>query len=59
MDQANVERFANVMGDHLSAGGMIVVATHIDLKLDAVSIDLSDFRAKAPRATDSFDEAFL
>ena len=54
LDVASVALFRGFMDRHLTAGGLAVVATHIDLGVAAPELDLSVFRALAP-----LDEAFL
>lgn len=58
LDAASVALFAAAVRAHLAAGGAALMATHIDLGLDARQLDLSAFRATEPGRTD-FDEAFL
>ena len=59
LDQFSVKLFAAFLRDtHLAAGGVAVIATHIDLGLDAPELDLTPFRAK-PDAGGGSDEAFL
>ncbi len=44
LDKASEARFADLMHDHMLAGGMIVAATHIPLGLDSVrTLDMSAF----------------
>lgn len=51
--------FAAAVRTHLKAGGMAIMATHIDLGLaEADTLDIAPFKARA-RAPGSFDEAFL
>jgi heme exporter protein A len=57
LDAASVGLFAAATRDHLDAGGAALIATHIDLGLDAATLDVSAFRATGAAATD-FDEAF-
>lgn len=57
LDAASVALFADAVRAHLAAGGAAMIATHIDLGLDAATLDLSAFRATAATAT-AFDEAF-
>lgn len=57
LDAASVALFADAVRAHLAAGGAALIATHIDLGLDAATLDLSAFRATAATAT-AFDEAF-
>ena len=61
LDAASVALFAGVVRAHLAAGGMAVIATHIDLGLDeAAVLDLSPFKARRPVSATGggFDEAF-
>lgn len=62
LDVAAVGLFADAVRAHLGQGGSALIATHIDLGLEAAVLDVTPFRADAaPDAgtTDSFDEAFL
>ena len=61
LDAASVDLFAKQVREHLSSGGAVLIATHIDLGLPELAIlDLGPFRA-SPRsaAGGAFDEAFL
>ena len=61
LDQASVALFAGVVARHLAAGGSALIATHIDLGLEAEVLDLTPFKARAPQAggrIGAFDEAF-
>ena len=58
LDTRAVELFAGVLRAHLVQGGAALIATHIDLGLDAPVLDVSAFRPVQAR-TDAFDEAFL
>ncbi len=59
LDAFSVKMFATFLRDqHLAKGGIAVIATHIDLGLDAPELDLTPFVAK-PGTGDSPDEAFL
>ena len=59
LDQRAVSMFAGAVQSHLSAGGIAVMATHIDLGLpQARVVDLSPFKATVAQS-DAFDEAFL
>lgn len=59
LDAASVALFAGwLRGVHLARGGVAVIATHIDLGLDAPVLDLTPFRATAD-ARGGSDEAFL
>lgn len=56
LDTANVTRFGDAVETHLSAGGMAVIATHIDLGLPtARHMDITPFIAREPdQETDPF-----
>ena len=59
LDRFAVKMFAEFLtARHLAGGGAAVVATHIDLGLDAPELDLTAFAA-APDAAGGSDEAFL
>ena len=59
LDRVSVNLFADFIRDqHLAKGGIAVIATHIDLGLDAPELDLEPFRASADQSGGS-DEAFL
>lgn len=59
LDGFSVKMFARwLREDHLAQGGIAVIATHIDLGLDAPELELSPFKAAADSAGGS-DEAFL
>ena len=54
LDRASVALFVRAVQGHLQAGGLAVMATHIDLGLQAETLDVAQFRGRAPA-----DEAFL
>lgn len=59
LDGFSVRLFADWLQDiHLASGGIAVIATHIDLGLDAPELELSPFKA-ALEAGGGTDEAFL
>lgn len=59
LDGFSVKMFATWLRDsHLAQGGVAVIATHIDLGIDAPEMDLTPFKATA-EATGGSDEAFL
>ena len=58
LDQASVALFAQAVRKHLAGGGSALIATHIDLGLEADVLDVTRFRAAAA-AMGSVDEAFL
>jgi heme exporter protein A len=57
LDAASVARFARAVEAHLAVGGSALIATHIDLGLDAEVLDVSRFRAAPTVAAQ--DAAFL
>ncbi|MDU9003589.1 heme ABC exporter ATP-binding protein CcmA [Sedimentitalea todarodis] len=58
LDVLAVALFADAVRAHLGRGGSALVATHIDLGLDADVLELGPYRA-VPRAVDDFDGDFL
>lgn len=58
LDQASVALFADAVRRHMAAGGSALIATHIDLGLDAEVLDVGPYRAK-PLEFDDFDGGFL
>lgn len=59
LDGFSVKMFARWLQDvHLAGGGLAVIATHIDLGIDAPELELEPFRATAQTLGGS-DEAFL
>lgn len=59
LDGFSVRLFAEWLQDtHLAAGGVAVIATHVDLGITAPELDLTAFKA-APDAGGGADEAFL
>ena len=59
LDAASVGLVVAALRGHLAAGGMAVLATHIDLGLpEAQEMDLTPFRATQMAAPGGFDEAF-
>lgn len=62
LDVASVEMFADTVRAHLKSGGSTLIATHINLGLDADVLDVGPFRAKPRSGTggfDGLDESFL
>lgn len=57
LDAASTGLFAAAVKAHLATGGAALMATHIDLGIEADTLDLSGFRASEPAST-GFDEAF-
>lgn len=58
LDQSSVALFAAAVRAHLGAGGSALIATHIDLGLEAEILDVGPYKA-APLAFDDFDGGFL
>lgn len=59
LDGFSVRLFADwLQGQHLADGGVAVIATHIDLGINAPELDLTPFKAAASFGGGS-DEAFL
>lgn len=59
LDTASVALFAGVVARHLGAGGSALIASHIDLGLEAEVLDLTPFKAEPGGAlAGAFDEAF-
>lgn len=59
LDRGSVRLFADFLRNHhLAQGGSAVIATHIDLGLEAPVLDLTPFKAR-PDARGASDEAFL
>ena len=58
LDVVSVGLFADAVRAHLAGGGAALIATHIDLGLNAEVFDVAPYRAKAG-AVASSDEAFL
>jgi heme exporter protein A len=57
LDRFSVRLFADwLQGSHLGAGGIAVIATHIDLGVEAPELDLTQFRATPDGGSDG---AFL
>lgn len=52
LDAEAVSWFRDVVQEHLSAGGMALIATHIDLGFEAAVLDLATFKARAPEPLD-------
>ena len=58
LDAASVAQFGAAVRAHLGRGGAALIATHIDLGIEAEVLDVTPFRARAD-AVASADEAFL
>ncbi|UWR10088.1 heme ABC exporter ATP-binding protein CcmA [Sulfitobacter mediterraneus] len=59
LDKDAVAQFAAAVRAHLGQGGSALMATHIDLGLEADVLDLTPFRAHASARAGASDEAFL
>lgn len=59
LDQASVAQFAENVKAHLASGGSALLATHIDLGLDAPTLDVGAFKADPETILGGFDEGFL
>ncbi len=66
LDQTSVAQFAANVKAHLAEGGMALIATHIDLGLDAPTLDVGPYKPDADSilgqvggAFGGFDEEFL
>lgn len=58
LDAASVALFADAVRAHLASGGAALMATHIDLGIEADVLDVTPYRARAGAVAAS-DEAFL
>lgn len=59
LDRDAVAMFAAAVTAHLAEGGTALIATHIDLGLNAATFDVTPFRAKPDLRSGASDEAFL
>ncbi|KIN66740.1 Heme exporter protein CcmA [Sulfitobacter donghicola DSW-25 = KCTC 12864 = JCM 14565] len=59
LDTHAVSLFAAAVRSHLQGGGLAVLATHIDLGIDADVLDVTPLRAKVQAMHGASDEAFL
>jgi len=59
LDVDAVAMFAAAICAHLEAGGLALIATHIDLGLDADILDVAPFKARVPISVDDAMEGFL
>jgi heme exporter protein A len=58
LDTASVALFGDVVRGHLAQGGAVLIATHIDLGLEAEVLDLGPYRASSGGSAGVFDAAF-
>ena len=59
LDTDAVAMFARAVQAHLGQGGSALIATHIDLGLEAEILDIGPYRAKTSLRAGASDEAFL
>ena len=59
LDTGAVAMFAEAVRGHLATGGMALLATHIDLGIEAQVLDVTPLRAVASELHGASDEAFL
>ncbi len=59
LDAEATKMFADAVRGHLGQGGSALIATHIDLGLEAEVLDVAAFRATQTTRTGASDEAFL
>lgn len=59
LDAANTALFAAMVARHLNRGGIALMATHIDLGLEARVLDLTPYKARDDAPEPFLDEAFL
>ncbi|MGZ2257583.1 heme ABC exporter ATP-binding protein CcmA [Roseobacter sp. A03A-229] len=59
LDRDAVALFAGAVRAHLETGGSALIATHIDLGLEAQVLDVTPFRAATNTRAGASDEAFL
>ena len=59
LDVDAVAMFAAAIHAHLETGGVALIATHIDLGLDANILDVARFKARTPISVDDAMEGFF
>ncbi|WP_298921369.1 heme ABC exporter ATP-binding protein CcmA [uncultured Roseobacter sp.] len=59
LDTQAVAQFAQAAQAHLMSGGAALIATHIDLGLEAQVLDVAPYRARLDAKAGASDEAFL
>lgn len=59
LDTGAVALFAEALRAHLRQGGSALIATHIDLRIEAQVLDITPFRATSATRAGASDEAFL
>jgi heme exporter protein A len=58
LDTASVALFGDVVRGHMSRGGSVLIATHIDLGIEAEVLELGPYRAQNSAVSGAFDAAF-
>ena len=58
LDIKSLEEFSKILKNHLEVGGAAVIATHIDIGLTSLSLNLEDYKSK-PGDINASAEAFL
>ena len=58
LDVASVQLFGDVLRGHLGQGGAALIATHIDLGVEADVLELGPYRAQTGAGGGDFDAAF-
>ena len=58
LDKKSMEEFSKILKNHLEVGGAAVIATHIDIGLTSLSLNLEDYKSKLGDINASA-EAFL
>ena len=54
LDADSVGLSAEAVKTHVGQGGSVIVATHIDLGIEAETLDVSEFRAELPKLASGF-----
>ena len=58
LDKKSMEEFSEILKNHLEMGGAAVIATHIDIGLTSLSLNIEDYKSK-PGDINASAEAFL
>ncbi|MWD28387.1 heme ABC exporter ATP-binding protein CcmA [Aquicoccus sp. SCR17] len=59
LDTGHVATFARTLRAHLAAGGAAVIATHIELGLEARVLDVAPYKARPVEEPEGYAESFL
>ena len=54
LDSAAVQMFADAIAAHLAKGGSALIATHVDMGLQAATLDLTPYRSKIAASLGAF-----